>query len=190
MKFIEDKILQDGHIIGNDILKVDSFLNHQIDYSFLQRFAAEVKRQFDGVPVNRIVTIEASGIAVACAMAEAYGGIPIVFGKKQKSKTVDPSNVYSASVNSFTHGNTATVTISKRYLNADDSVLIVDDFLAEGSASLGLYDLCKQAGANVVGVAIVIEKVFQGGRAKLEQLGLKVVAGASITAFSDNKPVF
>lgn len=189
MKFIEEKILQDGRIIGDDILKVDSFLNHQIDFRFLRQFAQEVKREFEGVRVDRILTIEASGIAVACAMADAYEGVPIVFAKKTKSMNLD-DNLYKSSVHSFTHGCDSDVIMSKRYLHEGENVLIVDDFLAAGSASVGLYNICQQAKANVVGVAVVIEKVFQGGRAQLESRGLKVVAGASIKAFKDNRPVF
>ena len=190
MRFFEEKILHDGRIIDDDILKVDSFLNHQVDVKLLREFALAVKAIFADTRIDRILTIETSGVAVAFAVAEALGDIPFVFAKKSKSKTVDPNDVYLSQVKSFTRSSVSEITVSKRYLNEGENVLIVDDFLAEGNASLGLLDLCRQAKANAVGVAIAIEKVFQGGRAKLENLGLRVVAGASIKAFRDNKPVF
>ena len=189
MKNIEERILKDGKIIDNDILKVDSFLNHQIDVSFLKEFAARTEEFFGFVRVDRILTIETSGVAIAFAVAEAFGNAPLVFAKKAKSRTVD-GNVYRTEVHSFTHGNTANVTVAKQYLKPGENVLIVDDFLAEGNASLGLIDLCRQAGATPVGLAIVIEKLFQGGRKRIEKEGIPVFAGASIKAFKDNKPVF
>ena len=189
MKGIEERILKDGVIIDNDILKVDSFLNHQIDVSFLQDFAKNIKEALGETRVDRILTIETSGVAVAFAVAEAFGNVPLVFAKKQKSRTVD-GNVYRTQVESFTHGNVATVTVSNRYLLPGENVLLVDDFLAAGNASVGLIDLCRQAGANPVGLAVVIEKLFQGGRALVEKEGVPVFAGASIKAFKDNKPVF
>lgn len=190
MKTIEDRILRDGIIIDNDIIKVDSFLNHQIDLRFLKEFGACVKEFFKDVQVDRVLTIETSGVAVAYAVADAFEDVPLVFAKKRESKTVDQADVYSTEVKSFTHNNTARVTVSRKYLRPGENVLIVDDFLANGNAALGLIDLCRQAGANPVGVAVVIEKVFQGGRALIEQKGLPVFAGASIKAFKDNKPIF
>ncbi len=189
MKDIENRILRDGKIIDNDILKVDSFLNHQIDVAFLRDFARMTKEFFADKKVDRILTIETSGVAVAYAVAEAFGDLPLVFAKKAKSRTVD-ENVYTTDVHSFTHGNVAKVTVSKQYLHEGENVLIVDDFLAAGNASTGLIDLCRKAGANPVGVAVVIEKVFQGGRDFIEKEGIPVFAGASIKAFKDNKPVF
>ena len=190
MKTIEERILKDGIIIDNDIIKVDSFLNHQIDLRFMKEFGACVKEFFKDVKVDRVLTIETSGVAVGYAVSDAFGDVPLVFAKKQKSKTVDQNEVYATEVQSFTHGNTAHVTVSKKYLKPGENVLIVDDFLANGNASLGLIDLCRQAGANPVGVAVVIEKLFQGGRTLIEQEGLPVFAGASIKAFKDNKPIF
>ena len=190
MKILEDRILEDGVIINNDILKVDSFINHQIDVSLVRDLAKEINQEFKDLGVNKILTIETSGIAFAYAVAEEMGNLPLVFGKKRKSITVDENDVYKAEIKSFTRNTVSTVTVAHRYLNPDDTVLIVDDFLAEGNASLGLIDLCNQAGAKVVGVAVAIEKGFQPGRTRLEELGLKVYSGANVKAFVDNKPVF
>ena len=190
MKLLEDRILEDGVIINNDILKVDSFINHQIDVSLVRDLAKEINQEFKDLGVNKILTIETSGIAFAYAVAEEMGNLPLVFGKKRKSITVDENDVYKADIKSFTRNTVSTVTVAHRYLNPGDTVLIVDDFLAEGNASLGLIDLCNQAGAKVVGVAVAIEKGFQPGRKRLEELGLKVYSGANVKAFVDNKPVF
>ena len=189
MKSIQERILRDGHVIGEDILKVDSFLNHQIDVSFLREFAAGAKEFFAAAQVDKVLTIETSGIAVAYALCEAFGDVPLVFAKKTKSKTVD-ENVYKTAVKSFTRGSVCEVTVSKKYLRPGERILIADDFLAEGSAAMGLLDLIRQAGAIPVGLAIVIEKAFQGGHARLESEGVPVFAGASIRAFKDGKPVF
>ena len=189
MKLLEERILEDGIIINNDILKVDSFLNHQIDVSLVRAIAKEIDSEYKTFGVNKILTIETSGIAFAYAAAEEMGNLPLVFAKKSKSLTVG-NDVYRAEVKSFTRNITSTITVAEKYLNKGDVILIVDDFLAEGNAALGLLDLCNQAGARVVGVAVEIEKGFQGGRDKLEALGLKVYSGANVKAFVDNKPVF
>ena len=189
MKLLEDRIIQDGVIINNDILKVDSFLNHQIDVSLVRAIAKEINEEFKSFGVNKILTIETSGIAFAYAAAEEMGNLPLVFAKKSKSLTVG-SDVYTAEVKSFTRNINSTITVANKYLKPSDTVLIVDDFLAEGNASLGLIDLCNQAGAKVVGVAVAVEKGFQGGRDKLQKLGLKVYSAANVKAFVDNKPVF
>ena len=189
MKLLEDRILKDGVIINNDILKVDSFLNHQIDVSLTRDLAKEIADAFKGFGVNKILTIETSGLPVAYAVAEEMGNLPLVFAKKSKSLTVG-NDVYKAEIKSFTRNISSTVTVANKYLNSGDVILIVDDFLAEGNAALGLLNLCNQAGAKVVGVAVAIEKGFQGGRDKLEALGLKVYSAANIKAFVDNKPVF
>ena len=189
MKLLEDRILKDGVIINNDILKVDSFLNHQIDVELTRALAKEIAVAFKGFGVNKILTIETSGLPVSFAAAEEMGNLPLVFAKKSKSATVG-NDVYKAEIKSFTRNITSTVTVANKYLNSGDVILIVDDFLAEGNAALGLIDLCNQAGAKVVGVAVEIEKGFQGGRNKLEALGLKVYSGANVKAFVNNKPVF
>ena len=189
MKLLEERIIEDGIIINNDILKVDSFLNHQIDVSLVRAIAKEIDSEYKAFGVNKILTIETSGIAFAYAAAEEMGNLPLVFAKKSKSLTVG-NDVYKAEVKSFTRNITSTITVAEKYLNKGDVILIVDDFLAEGNASLGLIDLCNQAGAKVVGVAVAVEKGFQGGREKLENLGLKVYSAARIKEFKDNKPVF
>ena len=189
MKLLEDRILKDGVIINNDILKVDSFLNHQIDVELTRSLAKEIAQTFKGFGVNKILTIETSGLPVSFAVAEEMGNLPLVFAKKSKSLTVG-NDVYKAEIKSFTRNINSTVTVSDKYLKRGDTVLIVDDFLAEGNAALGLLDLCNQASAKVVGVAVEIEKGFQGGRNKLEALGLKVYSGANVKAFVNNKPVF
>ena len=189
MKYLEDIILKEGRIIDNDIIKVDSFLNHQIDINLMREFALGVKEFFNDVKVDKVLTIETSGIAVAYAVAEQFGNLPLVFAKKSKSKTVD-DNVYKASIRSFTRNIDSEVTISKSFLLEGENIVIVDDFLAEGNAASGLINMCREAGANVVGYATVIEKGFQGGRKKIEALGVDIFSGAIIKEFKDNKPVF
>ena len=189
MKLLEERILKDGIILNNDILKVDSFLNHQIDVSLLNDFAKAVKEDFKEIKVDKILTIETSGIAVAYAVAQAFGNLPLVFAKKSKSQIVD-DNVYKATIKSFTRNVESIVTISKKYLIKGENILIVDDFLAEGNAAMGLIDMCEQAGANVVGFVDAIEKEFQGGSKRLKQKGIKVFSGAVIKEFKNNRPIF
>lgn len=189
MKIIEEKILQESVILNNEILKVDYFLNHQVDVATLREYASEVKEFFKDRRIDKILTLETSGIAVAYALAEAFGDVPFVFAKKNKSKIVI-GDQYHAQVRSFTKNTVSDVTVSTSFLHDGENVLICDDFLAAGNAALGLLDICRQARANAVGFATVIEKVFQGGREKLQKEGLRVYAGASIAAFKDNKPVF
>ena len=189
MKYLEDIILKEGRIIDNDIIKVDSFLNHQIKPEVINEFAKEVVKYFSHSKVDKVLTIETSGIAVAYAVAEQFGNVPLVFAKKSKSKTVD-DNVYKASIRSFTRNIDSEVTISKLYLNEGENIVIIDDFLAEGNAASGLINMCREAKANVVGFATVIEKGFQGGRKKIEALGVDIFSGAIIKEFKDNKPVF
>ena len=183
MKLLEDRILEDGVIINNDILKVDSFLNHQIDVSLTRALAKEIAAEFP--TAKKVLTIETSGIPLAFAVAEELGNVPLVFAKKSKSATVG-NDVYTAVVKSFTRNINSQITVSEKYLKRGDKV----DFLAEGNASLGLIDLCKQAEATVLGIAVAVEKGFQGGRNRLEALGLRVYSGANVKAFVDNKPVF
>ena len=188
MKCIEEKILKDGVVINNSILKVDSFLNHQVDPHAVDAFAKEVKKEFADTKVDIILTIETSGIAVAYAVAQVFN-VPLVFAKKTTSMTT-VDEYYKAKIKSFTRNCVSDVIVSKKFIKPGMNVLIADDFLAEGNAALGLTKICHDAGANVVGVTAVIEKIFQGGRYKLEDMGIKVVVGASIKAFENNKPVF
>ena len=188
MKLLEDRILSDGRVLPGGILKVDNFLNHQIDTALLQAMALEFHRLFGGEGVNKILTIEASGIAIAAVTGVVFG-CPMVFAKKSKTKNIS-DRVWSAEVESFTHGNTSTVLVSKDYLQPGDRVLIVDDFLATGAALIGLKSLCGQAGAEVVGAGIAIEKVFQGGGEALRAAGLRVESLARIASMSDDGLVF
>ena len=189
MKLLEDKILKDGRVINNEILKVDNFVNHQIDVKLMNEFAKEVRKHYKNKEVTKILTIETSGIAVAYAVSEAFNSVPVLFAKKNKSKIVD-ENIYTTKVKSFTKNQVNEIMVSKEYLTENENILIVDDFLAEGNAGLGLIDLCQQAHANIVGFVAVIEKTFQGGRKRIEDKGIEVFSGARIKAFKDNKPVF
>ena len=188
MNFLEEKILEDGKILNNDILKVDSFLNHQIDPKTIRETAKLMVSRFP--KVDKILTIETSGIVIAYAVAELLGDIPVVFAKKSKSATNDYSNVYMTEVKSFTRNFISTVTVDKRFIKENENILIVDDFLAEGNAAIGLIDLIRQGNANVVGVTAAIEKYFQGGHEKIEKMGIPVYCPASIKEFKDNRPVF
>ena len=183
MKLLEERILKDGKIKPGGILKVDNFLNHQIDPALLYEMALELKRLYGNEGVNKVLTIEASGIALAAMVGYVFS-CPLVFAKKSKSKNIS-DELYSIEVESFTHGNTNTVVCSKEYLNEGDRVLIIDDFLATGAALVGLKALAEQAGAVVVGAGIAIEKVFQGGGNKLRQEGLRIESLAMIKSMSD-----
>ena len=188
MKLLEQRILEDGKVLPGGILKVDSFLNHQLDPQLMHEMALEFKRLFGDRNVNKILTIEASGIAIAIMVGYVFG-CPVVFAKKSKSKNISDS-VYSTEVESFTHGNTNTVVCSKEYLNASDRVLIVDDFLATGAALVGLKELVEQSGGTVVGAGIAVEKVFQGGGELLKSKGMRVESLARIAAMSDHSLEF
>ena len=188
MKLLEEKIRNEGIVKPGGILKVDMFLNHQIDPALVHEMALEWKRLFEGSEVNKILTIEASGIALA-VMAGYEFGCPAVFAKKSKSKNIS-DELYSVEVESFTHGNTNTVVVSKEYLDENDKVLIIDDFLATGAALKGLISLCGQAGAKVVGCGIAVEKVFQGGGNELRAEGLKIESLAMISSMSDDSLEF
>ena len=188
MKELEERILKDGKVLPGGILKVDGFLNHRIDPALLYDMALELKRLYAGEEINKILTIEASGIAIA-ALTGFVLGCPLVFAKKSKTRNISDS-LYSAEVPSFTHGNVNTVVVSREYLGEGDRVLIVDDFLATGAALVGLKELCVQAGATVVGAGIAIEKVFQGGGDRLRAEGLRVESLAKIAAMSDDSLSF
>ena len=170
MQLLQDRIRKDGQIKEGNILKVDSFLNHQIDVSLLQEIGKELKRQFEGKEVTKILTIEASGIAIACIAAQ-YFSCPVIFAKKTKTLNI-AGEVYTAKVESFTHQTTNDIIVSKSFLNAEDKVLIIDDFLANGKAIFGLSELVRQAGAELVGAGVVIEKGFQEGGKRLREMGI------------------
>lgn len=184
---LKERIIKDGKCLSADILKVDSFLNHQIDVSLLDEIGKEFARLYKDCGVNKILTIEASGIAIACMTAK-YFDAPVVFAKKSKTSNI-ANDVYSAEVPSYTHGNVNTVLVSKQYLNAEDRVLIVDDFLANGCALNGLVDLVQSAGGTVVGAGIVIEKAYQGGGDILRKRGIRVESLARIASMDAEKGV-
>lgn len=188
MELLEKKILAEGRVLPGNILKVDNFLNHQIDPALMHEMALEIKRLYGDERITKVLTIEASGIAIAI-MAAYELGCPMVFAKKSKTKNLS-DDVYAVEVESFTHGNTNTVVLSKDYLNENDRVLIVDDFLATGAALIGLRQLCREAGAQVAGAAIAIEKVFQGGGDALRSEGLRIESLARIAAMSDDGLTF
>ena len=184
MKQLEERILRDGSVSSGNILKVDSFLNHQIDPAFMYSMAQEIKRLFEGEQIDKILTVEASGIAIA-VMAGYVMGLPVVFAKKSKTLNIS-GDVYSAEVYSFTHKNVNTVTVGKKRLSAGERILIVDDFLANGAALEGLCSLIEQAGAVAVGAAIAIEKAFQQGGDRLREKGLHIESLARIGEMSDD----
>ena len=169
MNFLEQRILRDGIVKPGNVLKVDSFLNHQMDITLMEQIGKEFKRRFDGKPVTKVLTIEASGIAIAYAVAKEFG-VPMVFAKKSKSINIE-GDMYVAEVESFTHKNKNQVIVSKKFLSAEDHVLIVDDFLANGCALLGLISIANSAGATVEGLGIAIEKGFQMGGRVIRNLG-------------------
>ena len=169
MNFLEERILKDGVVKPGNVLKVDSFLNHQMDIDLMQEIGREFKRRFADKNVTKVMTIEASGIGIACFVAQEFG-VPMVFAKKSKSVNID-GEMYVAEVESFTHKNKNQVIVSKRFLNADDHLLIIDDFLANGCALQGLISLAVNAGATIEGLGIVIEKGFQIGGSVIRNLG-------------------
>ena len=161
MNFLEERILKDGVVKPGNVLKVDSFLNHQMDIALMEEIGREFKRRFDGKPINKVLTIESSGIGIAAFVAKEFG-VPMVFAKKSKSINID-GEMLVAEVESFTHKNKNQVIVSKRFLTAEDRILIIDDFLANGCALQGLIQIANSAGASVEGLGIVIEKGFQTG---------------------------
>lgn len=172
MNFLEERIVKDGIVKEGNILKVDSFLNHQMDTELFRRMGEEFKKRFDGKPINKILTIEASGIGIACVAAMSFN-VPVVFAKKSKSVNID-GDMYVTEVESFTHKNKNQVIVSKKFLSADDHVLIIDDFLANGCALQGLISICHDAGATVEGIGIAIEKGFQPGGQIIRNLGYQL----------------
>lgn len=169
VNFLEERILKDGIVKEGNVLKVDSFLNHQMDVKLFDEIGAEFKRRFDGVQVDKILTIEASGIGIACMVARHFD-VPVIFAKKSKSVNID-GDVFVAEVESFTHKCKNQIMVSKKFLKPGENVLIIDDFLANGCALQGLISIVSSAGANVAGIGIVIEKGFQQGGQIIRNLG-------------------
>ena len=182
MKLLEDRILKDGHIGADNVLKVDSFLNHQIDVSFVCELGKEFYRLFKDENITKILTIEASGIGIACLAAQ-YFGVPVVFAKKTKTINIY-SDTYNATVHSYTHKKDYDIVVSKEFLSKEDNVLIIDDFLAKGSALTALLMLIEKAGAKTAGAGIVIEKAYQGGGNLVRDMGIRVESLAKIKSIS------
>ena len=183
MRLLEDRIRADGKVRGGDVLKVDGFLNHMIDVRFVAELGREFYRIYKDCGINKILTIESSGIGVACLTAQFFD-CPVVFAKKSKTKNID-ADVYTAPVFSYTHGKTYDIIVSKQYLGKGDRVLFIDDFLAKGSALLGIVDIVRQSGAEFVGAGIVIEKAYQDGGEKVRSEGVRVESLARIASMSE-----
>ena len=169
MNFLEERIVKDGIVKEGNVLKVDSFLNHQMDIELFDQMGAEFKKRFADRPINKILTIEASGIGIACVVAQHFG-VPVVFAKKTKSSNIE-GEMYTAEVESFTHKCKNQVIVAKKFLSEDDHVLIIDDFLANGCALQGLIQIVKAAGGTVEGIGLAIEKGFQSGGTVIRNLG-------------------
>ena len=180
MNFLEERIMKDGVVKPGNVLKVDSFLNHQMDISLMEEIGREFKRRFAHKPVTKVMTIEASGIGIAAFVAKEFG-VPMVFAKKSKSINIE-GEMYVAEVESFTHKNKNQVIVSKKFLSAEDHLLIIDDFLANGCALLGLISIAKSAGATIEGLGIVIEKGFQMGGRGIRNLGYPLESLAIVEA--------
>ncbi len=187
MKLLEERIQKDGIVKAGNVLKVDSFLNHQMDIALFNEMGKEFKRLFSDVEVNKIMTIEASGIGIACIAAQ-YFHVPVVFAKKAQSVNID-GEVYSTKIQSFTHKRVYDVIVSKKYLSPDDKILIIDDFLANGCALEGLIDIVHAAGAQVSGIGIAIEKGFQKGGDMIRSRGLRLESLAIVESMDDQTGV-
>ncbi len=178
MKLLEERIRKDGVVKEGNVLKVDSFLNHQMDVELFNEMGKEFKRLFADKPINKILTIEASGIGIACIVAQSFH-VPVVFAKKSQSVNID-GDLYTSKVESFTHKRVYDIIVSKKFLSADDHVLIIDDFLANGCAVMGLIDLINEAGATLEGVGIAVEKGFQQGGKLIREKGIRLKSLAVI----------
>lgn len=184
MRLLEERIRRDGKVKDGSILKVDSFLNHQMDVSLFREMALEWKRLYEGCEINKILTIEASGIGIAVIVAEVFD-CPVIFAKKSKTKNI-AGEVYTAKVESFTHGGVYDIIVSKDFLHESDKVLIIDDFLANGAALTGLVKLVTDAGAEVVGAGVAIEKAFQPGGELLRGRGVRIESLARVKAMRED----
>lgn len=188
MELLKNRILKDGKIIGDSIIKVDSFLNHQLDIELFNEMGREFKARFSNVNISKILTVESSGIAVACITAQ-YFRVPVVFAKKHEALNID-SDTFHSEVYSFTKKKSYNIRVSKKYISSEDTVLIIDDFLANGKAASGLVEIVQQAGATVAGVGIVIEKGFQKGREVLVQKGIRIESLAIIKSIEEGTITF
>lgn len=183
MQLLEERILKDGKVFAGNVLKVDSFLNHQLDVELLDQMGLEMKELFKDSDVTKVLTIEASGIGVGCMVAKHFN-CPLLFAKKSKTLNIK-GDVYTSNVESFTHQCTYDIIVSKDFLNENDTVLIVDDFLAKGNALIGLIDIVNQSGAHLAGCGIAIEKGYQGGGDKLRAQGIRVESMAIVEKMND-----
>ena len=187
MELLKERIRRDGKVKGTDVLKVDSFLNHQMDVELFAEIGKEFKRRFAGCEINKILTIEASGIGIACITAQFFH-CPVIFAKKNQTKNI-AGEVYTSKVESFTHGRVYDIIVAKEFLGPGDKVLLIDDFLANGAALEGLAQLVKDAGAELVGAGIVIEKAFQPGGDRLRAKGLRIEALARVQSMNEETGV-
>ncbi|MBO7703321.1 MAG: xanthine phosphoribosyltransferase [Solobacterium sp.] len=189
MKQLEEKILREGKVLRGEILKVDSFLNHQVDVAFAKEIGEEFFRLFQDKGVTKILTAEASGIIFGYTAAQAFGNLPLVFAKKKGAGNMS-ADQYTAKCYSYTRRNDYTLSVAKEYLSSADTVLIIDDFLANGAALSALVDIVRQSGASIAGCGVVIEKRFQHGRDRVEARGIKVISLACIERMEENGIVF
>ena len=183
MQVLEERIIKDGKVFSGNVLKVDSFLNHQLDVKLLNELGLEMKRLYADCGITKVLTIEASGIGVGCMVAQHFN-CPLLFAKKTKTLNIK-GDVYKSKVESFTHQTTYDIIVSKDFLNENDTVLIIDDFLAKGNALLGLIDIVNQSGAKLAGCGIAIEKGYQGGGDKLREQGIRVESMAIVEEMDD-----
>lgn len=183
MQILKERIRKDGIIKSGDVLKVDRFLNHQMDVELFTEIGRELKKRFSDCEVNKILTIEASGIGIACIVAQSFG-CPVVFAKKNKTKNI-AGEVYTSKVESFTHGRVYDIIVSREFLGPDDKVLLIDDFLANGKALEGLIDLVNESGAELVGAGIVIEKGFQRGGDAIRSKGVRLESLAIVESMDE-----
>ncbi len=187
MRLLEDRIRKDGVVKGNDVLKVDKFLNHQMDVELFTEIGKEFQRLFEGEKITKILTIEASGIGIACVAAQCFG-VPVLFAKKNKTKNI-AGDVYTSKVESFTHGRVYDIIVSREFLRPEDRVLLIDDFLANGAALMGLITLVREAGATLIGAGICIEKAFQPGGQRIREMGVRVESLAWVKSMSEENGI-
>ena len=184
MELLKERIRRDGKVRSGNVLKVDSFLNHQMDIKLFEEIGKEFKKRFSDANITKILTIESSGIGISCICAQSFN-VPVVFAKKNTTKNIDGA-LYSAQIESFTHSKVYNVIVAREYLTKDDNVLIIDDFLANGQALIGLSQIVEKSGANLVGAGIVIEKGFQNGGKMLREKGMKIESLAIIKSMSED----
>ena len=189
MELLKQRLLEEGRAAEGGVLKVDSFLNHQMDISLLNAIGKEFSHRFAEEEITKLLTIEASGIGIAAITAQHFGNVPVVFAKKTKSRNLD-GELYTAQVHSFTRGSTYEIQVSQKYLKPQDRVLIVDDFLAKGQALEGLLKIVGESGAKLIGCGIVIEKGFQDGGKRLREKGIRIESLAVVSDIAEDKVIF